>query len=527
MKLRPSRAIFSLVIVLIVSAMLGGIFGKSVQATTKESSEDYSSSLQLYSTLLGLVEENYATEVDPDKAVYGSIDGMLRTLDPHSKFFTPKEFASLKEDQHGQYFGLGITVTTRFGKVTVVSPPFKDSPAEKAGLRVGDVIAYVNGESTKNMELNEVVSKLKGPRGTTVHIKVIRAGVDEPVEMAVTRDEIKKYTINTAFLIKPRIGYVKLDSFAETSGQELRDALKKLDYKSMDGLIFDLRGNPGGLLAEAIEIGETFLQKGQLIVETRGRTRGSNRPYASQKVNGDNLYPIVVLINKNSASASEIVSGALQDHDRAIVVGETSFGKGLVQSVYTLQKNAGLALTTQKWYTPSGRLIQRDYSKISQFDYYNHLDAPAKKDDVKYSDLGRVVYGGGGITPDYLIPEDKTNDFRDNMARHYVFFTFARDFLAKNPPVAESFEVNDAVLDQFKAHLHKRNIDFNDKEFQDNKDFLKRSIQYEIVYDRLGNQAAQRAALDGDPYVEKALSLMPEARTLAEKARKALAAKQN
>src|SRR5437667_7763703 len=227
MKLRPSRAIFCLVLVLMVSTVLGGLFGGQVRATTK-GEEDVDNSLKLFSNLLGLVEENYATEVDSDKAVYGAIDGMLRTLDPHSKFFTPKEFASLKEDQRGQYFGLGITVTTRFGKVTVVSPPFKDSPAEKAGLRVGDVIAYVNGESTRNMELNEVVSKLKGPRGTTVKIKIVCPGVDEPIELSVIRDEIKKYTINNAFLIKPRIGYIRLESFAETSGQELRDALKKL-----------------------------------------------------------------------------------------------------------------------------------------------------------------------------------------------------------------------------------------------------------------------------------------------------------
>src|SRR5436190_18519063 len=226
MKLQPSRAIFSFVVVLIVSAMLGGFFGNQVQATTK-GEEDYNQSLQLFSSLLGLVEENYATPVDSDKAVFGAIDGMLRTLDPHSKFFTPKEFASLKEDQRGQYFGLGITVTTRFGKVTVVSPPFKDSPAEKAGLRVGDVIAYVNGESTKNMELNEVVSKLKGPRGTSVKIKVVRPRADEPIEMNPIRDEIANYTINNTFMIRPRIGYIRLDSFAETTDQELRDASKK------------------------------------------------------------------------------------------------------------------------------------------------------------------------------------------------------------------------------------------------------------------------------------------------------------
>jgi carboxyl-terminal processing protease len=388
-----------------ISAVLGGLFGGQVRATTT-AEEDVDNSIKLFSNLLGLVEENYATEVDPDKAVYGAIDGMLRTLDPHSKFFDPKAFTSLREDQRGKYYGLGITVTTRFGKLTVVSPPFMGSPAEKVGLRVGDVISQINGEATQGIDINEAVSKLKGPRGTSVKITVIRPGVEEPLEMNPIRDEIAKFTIKDAFLIRPRLGYIKLESFAETTGAELREALKKLDVKNLDGLVFDLRSNPGGLLQEAIEVCETFLQKGQMIVETRGRTRGSNRPYASQRINNDNLFPLVVLINAQSASASEIVAGAVQDHDRGLIVGQTSFGKGLVQSVYPLSKNAGIALTTQKWYTPSGRLIQRDYSQISQFDYYNHREAtPAKRDDIKRSDIGRVVYGGGGITPDYIVEE--------------------------------------------------------------------------------------------------------------------------
>src|SRR5215471_5651958 len=287
MKLRPSRAIFCLVLMLVLSAVLGGVFGGQVRATTKD--DDVDGAIKHFSTLSGLVEENYAGDVDADKAVYGAIDGMLRTLDPHSKFFDPKAFNSLREDQRGKYYGLGITVTTRFGKVTVVSPPFLGSPAEKVGLRVGDVISQVNGESTQGMDLNEVVSKLKGPRGTTVKIRVVRPGVDEPIEMNPLRDEIAKFTINTAFMLRPHVGYIKLESFAETTGQELREALKKLrdeskksDGKDLEGVVFDLRGNPGGLLQEAIEVCETFLQKGQLIVETKGRTRGSNKPYASQ-----------------------------------------------------------------------------------------------------------------------------------------------------------------------------------------------------------------------------------------------------
>src|SRR3989475_9676643 len=403
---------------------------------------------------------------------------MNRTLDPDSKFFDPKAFNSLREDQRGKYYGLGIQVTTGFGKVTVISPPFLGSPAEKVGLRVGDVIAKVNGESTEKMDLNDVVTRLKGPRGTSVKIQIIRPGADEPIELSVIRDEIAKYTISNAFLIRPRIGYIKLDSFAETTGAELRDSLKKLDYKNLDGLVFDLRNNPGGLLQEAIEVCETYLEKGQLIVETRGRTRGSNRPYSSQKLNNDNHFPLVVLINAQSASASEIVAGAIQDHDRGLIVGQTSFGKGLVQSVYPLSKNAGLALTTQKWYTPSGRLIQRDYSQISQFDYYNHREpVPPKKDDIKHSDIGRIVYGGGGIAPDYVVEEPKVNEFQTLLVSKFAFYTFVRDFLAKNPPVDRSFQVSDAMIDQFKQHVQKRGVQFNDKDFDDNRDFIRRSIK--------------------------------------------------
>src|SRR5215472_8880948 len=496
MKVRPSRAIFYLVMVLAISAILGGVFGGQVRATTK-GEEDADTAVKHFTTILGLVEDNYASDVDSDKAVYGAIDGMLRTLDPHSKFFDPKAFTSLREDQRGKYYGLGITVTVRFGKVTVVSPPFAGSPAEKVGLRVGDAISQVNGESTTGMDLNEVVSKLKGPRGTTVKIRVVRPGVDEPLEMSPIRDEIAKFTINNAYMIRPRVGYIKLESFAETTGQELRDGLRKLDIRNMDGLVFDLRNNPGGLLQEAIEVCETFLQKGQLIVETRGRTRGSNRPYASQKLNSENLFPLVVLINPQSASASEIVAGALQDHDRALIVGQTSFGKGLVQSVYPLSKNAGLALTTQKWYTPSGRLIQRDYSQISQFDYYNHRETtPPKKDDIKHSDIGRIVYGGGGITPDYIVEEPKVNDFQTNLASKYGVYTFVRDFLAKNPSIDQSFQVSDAMMDQFKQHMTKRGIEFADKDFQDNRDFIKRSIKYEVFYNRFGVSEAGRVLLE-------------------------------
>ena len=523
MTLQPSRAILFWTVVLVVTALFGGLYGTKVEATTAEEEEyDFETSWGRFTALLDLVESNHATEVDPETAVYGAIDGMLRTLDPHSKFFTPRDFTRLREDQRGKYYGLGITVTSRFGKVTVVSPPFPGAPAEKVGLRVGDVLAGVNGEPTEGVDLNIVVNKLKGPKGTPVRVTVVRPGVDEPFDVDIIRDEISKFTISNAFEIADGIGYIKIENFAETTGTELRDALKEFDSSTLKGLVLDLRNNPGGLLQKAIEVSEMFLQKGQLILETRGRARNSDRDFISQRVNNTDLYPLVVVINPSSASASEIVAGAIQDHDRGLIVGETSFGKGLVQSVYPLGRQAGLALTTQKWYTPSGRLIQRDYSKISDFNYYNqNRDEQRQRSeaDIKYSDLGRVVYGGGGITPDHIVPAAELNDFQDRIAKHFVFYTFVRDFLADNPTIDPSFEVSDELLADFEVHAIERDIEISHGEVAANADYLKRMIKHEVFYNRIGVADAQRVRLRGDVQILRALELMSEARELAAQSR--------
>jgi carboxyl-terminal processing protease len=521
MTLQPSRTTLCVVFVLLTSAIAGTVFGSQVRPATA-SQQDADTSLKSFTSILGIIEENYAGDINSNTAVYGAIEGMLRTLDPHSKFLDPKAFAAMREDQRGRYYGLGILVGTRFGRVTIVSPPFPGSPAEKVGLRVADVINAVNGEPTQGMGQNEVVSRIRGPRGTTVKLSIARPGVDEPIEMTPTRDEIARSSISDSFMIRPGVGYIKLDSFAETTGTELRDALRRLDAKSLTGLVFDLRGNPGGLLPQAIEVSETFLQKGQLILETRGRTRGSNNRYQSQKSNSD-AFPLVILINGSSASASEIVAGAVQDHDRGLIVGQTSFGKGLVQSIFQLNKNAGLTLTTQKWYTPSGRLIQRDYSHISQFDYYNHRDDSAtKKDDIKHSDLGRTVYGGGGITPDYVVEEAQSNAFQDLLLGHFAYYTFVRDYLITHS-VDRSFQVTDALAADFKQHITKRGIRFAEKDFQDNLDHVRRMIKYEVFYHKFGQSEATRILLDIDPQVLKALEIFPEAKTLYDKARRQVA----
>ncbi len=521
MKHTRLRVSLFLGLVFLLPALLGVILaGEAPPAAKGEAEAD---ALRLFNNMLVLVEDNYATPINSERAVYGAIDGMLRTLDPHSKFLDPKNFKSLREDQTGSYAGLGIQVQSMFGKVTIVSQPFEGSPAEKAGLHVGDMITHVNNEPTAGLAVDQVVAKLRGDPGTKVHVTISRPGQDKPFELDIVRQRLTKYTINYSYMIRPKIGYIKIDSFAETTGKELEGALKKMDPRTLEGLVLDLRGNPGGLLQEAIKVGETFLMKDQVILKTGGRTNGSVQEYPARTRNTDPSYPLVVLVDQGSASASEIVSGAIQDHDRGLIVGETTFGKGLVQSVYTLRNNvgdeAGLLLTTQKWYTPSGRLIQRDYSQISQFDYYNHRDNPNndKKKEVKYSDNGRVVYGGGGITPDVIVERPKPNDFQIAMLENYVFFSYALEFFEKNPSIDASFQVSDAMLNDFKKHLSKREIPFTDKDVADNKDFLKMRIRHEIFYKRLGNAEAQKVLDEGDVQLMKALELMPDAKKVQQK----------
>jgi carboxyl-terminal processing protease len=513
------RAFLCVATVLVLPMLLGGLL-VTVEAEPGSKEED-AQSLRLFNNVLVLVEANYASRIDSERAVYGAIDGMLRTLDPHSKFLEPRAFKSLREDQTGSYAGLGIQVQSLFGKVTIVSRPFPGSPAEKADLRVGDMITHVDGKSTLGLAVEDVVGKLRGVAGTQVRVTISRPGVEQPFELDIIRQNLKKYTINFSYMVRPNVGYIKIDSFAETTGKELQEALKKMDPTKLEGLVLDLRGNPGGLLQEAIRVGEAFLQQEELILKTGGQTKDSVQDFRAKARNRDPKYPLVVLVDQNSASASEIVSGAIQDHDRGLIVGETTFGKGLVQSVYTLRNvagDSGLLLTTQKWYTPSGRLIQRDYSQISQFDYYNHRDNPndAKKRQVYYSDNGRIVYGGGGITPDVIVERPQPNPFQTSLLENFVFFSFADEFFKTNPSIGSSFQVSAAMVEDFKKHLKNRQIPFADKDVQDNLDFIKMRIRHEIFYKRLGNAEAQKVLDEGDVQLQRALELLPEAKKVME-----------
>src|SRR5882762_4575546 len=356
------RSLFLVVVILVTCGCLGMLFAQKSAYTPPSSDADVKDSLKQFTQVYQVVEDNYAEPVNADKAIYnGAIPGMLHALDPHSNFFDPKSYSLLREEQRGKYYGVGMTVGPRNNKVIVIFP-FVGTPAYKAGIHPGDVIIAVDGKATDNMSTSDVADLLKGPKGTTVHITILREGVDKPMEFSLVRDEIPRNSVDLAFLIKPGVGYLHITGFQETTEREVAEALDK--FGDLKGLVLDLRQNPGGLLSEGVGVADKFLKKGQLIVSHHGRSSPEKR-YTATHGNGGREYPMVVLVNKGTASAAEIVAGAIQDHDRGLIVGETTFGKGLVQTVYPLAENTGLALTTARYYTPSGRLIQRDYSNVS------------------------------------------------------------------------------------------------------------------------------------------------------------------
>jgi carboxyl-terminal processing protease len=448
---------------------------------------------------------------------------MLHVLDPHSNFFDPKSYSLLREDQRGKYYGVGMTVGPRNNKVIVIAP-FAGTPAYRAGIHPGDIIAAVDGKPTDNMTTSDVADLLKGPKGTTVHITILREGAEKPLEFAVVRDEIPRYSVDLHFLVRPGIGYMHVAQFNETTDKEVQEALDSFSQSGeMKGLILDLRQNPGGLLNEGVGVADKFLHKGQLIVSHHGRSSPERR-YTAMHGDGGRDYPIVVLVNRGTASAAEIVAGALQDHDRALVVGETTFGKGLVQTVYPLSNDTGLALTTAKYYTPSGRLIQRDYSNVSLYDYYFDRDGigDTTNKEVKLTDSGRTVYGGGGITPDVKIDPVKGNRFQDTLLQHYAFFNFAKHYIIVHH-ITKSFQVDDAVMQDFRKSLDADKVPYTEADLLQNDEWIKSNLKSEIFVDAFGQEEGLKVKAETDPEVLKGLELLPQARALVENAKKIIA----
>ena len=525
---RSSRRSAVLVLSIILACgCLGMVFGQKLTSNSSSGGSDNEvrDSMKTFSDVYTVVQENYAEPVNPDKSIYnGAIPGMLRVLDPHSNFFDPKAYAALREEQRGKYYGVGMQVGPRNNKVIVIAP-FAGAPAYRAGIRPGDIIIAVDGKQTDNMSTSDVAELLKGPKGTSVKITMLREGSDKPLDFTVIRDEIPRYSVDVHFLIRPGIGYVHVSGFQETTEKEVRDALD--EFGDIHGLVLDLRQNPGGLLSEGVGVADQFLKKGQVIVSHHGRA-STEKVYKATHGNGGKDYPIVVLVNRGTASAAEIVAGAIQDHDRGLIAGETTFGKGLVQTVYPLSENTGLALTTAKYYTPSGRLIQREYNGVSLYDYYyndrdsNNADSGVSNHEVKMTDSGRTVYGGGGITPDVKIPNPKTNKFQDTLLEKYAFFNFSKHYVISHK-VGKDFQVDDAVMQEFRKFLDEQKVPFTEAEIAENNDWIRSNIKAELFINEFGQQEGMRVHAETDPEVQKALDLMPQAKQLAENARKTVA----
>ncbi len=515
---------FSLTLLVAIAGatLFGGLYGNRLFGSPMQS--DLQKRMREYTDLLSAVTANSAEEVGADKFVYSSIDGMARTLDPHTSFLEPKEYSDMQDRQKGSFYGLGILVTKRNDQVTVITP-LEGTPAARLGIRAGDVISEVEGVSTDDLPLDDVVKKLKGPKGSTVHIKIIRYGMKEPIALSIVRAAIPTNSISNVLMLRPGVGYIRIKDFTSTTVRELDEAVDKLKGEGMQKLVLDLRQNPGGLLDAAVGVADHFLDKGQMIVYTKGRTADSAQDYTAPGKHDHLEVPLVVLVNRGSASASEIVAGAIQDHDRGLVVGETSWGKGLVQSVYTLQYGAGLALTTSKYYTPSGRNIQRDYTSF--YDYYvadegegDAAETPLKDRKQFKTDTGRVVYGGGGITPDVIVKPPTLLRTTQLLDLRSALFNYGIEYANKHPELKQSFEITPQILEDFARYAAEKEVAPLDDihaalNKADDRKYIERSLKAEIIAAKFGYEESYPYRLEGDTQVEKALELFPEAQKLA------------
>jgi carboxyl-terminal processing protease len=552
---------------ILITAVVGGTIGRSRRfrhSTPAIGTVSYTETDDIekdYNEAVGAITQEYAGAIDYEKATQAAIQGMLSTLDPHSMYFPYTEFKKLKEDQDSRFYGIGVTIVQHRDGVYVQSA-VEGTPAGKLGIRYGDRILEVDGQDARDWTSEQVSKKVRGGRGEPVTIKVDRAGSEAPLTFTIIRDSVPLPSIRNAYMLRSGTGYVGLTGgFQSTSDEELREALDKLKAQGMRQLILDLRGNPGGLLNQAIDVASEFLPRGQVVVSVKGRTEYTDPIVYKSSGSDPEDVPLVVLINRGTASASEIVAGAIQDHGRGLIVGETSFGKGLVQHVFLLPFNTGLTLTTARYYTPYGRSLQRDYSSGSLYDYYTrHEDEDATQSSspspgarptatplataspsphapsgpaVKTA-AGRVFYGGGGITPDIDSKPFTFTPIKNRVAE--AAFQFTRQLAAGLVTGLESYKVervqygknaksgeyliNDRVLEAFRAfvrndtesHLTAAQVD-------EEIEFVKLRLREEIVTAAYSNDAGARVLLDSDPQVLRALEALPDAKRLAESAR--------
>ncbi len=520
----------------------------------QNSGDSIYSLVKLASDIAFKINARYVDKPDIQALIHSGIRGMIETLDPFSEFLEKSDFEHLMETTSGKYSGLGMTIFLKDGWVTVVAP-MEGTPAYRQGLRAGDRIVEIDGKSTEGMNTVEASKLMRGEAGTKVKLKVEREGIDEDLEYTIERAVITIKMVPYAGVIEKdgmKIGYIRLARFGEEADNELIDAIEKLKAEKIDGLVFDLRSNGGGLLNQAVKVSNHFLPKGTEIVYTKGRNTDQNRNhYATEDPEVPNI-PLVVLVNEMSASASEIVAGAIQDSDRGVIVGNTTFGKGLVQQVYQLSEGTALKLTTAKWYVPSGRCIQKDLLAIrdrSDEEIAGVEVAPEDSSELEifHTKGGRIVYGGGGISPDIDVEKEDFNQLKINLERLSTFFDFSIKYTTEHPNLPANFKVTDEMVEEFRNHLKETDFtykskleteleemkevareqgtyelyaeDFEDiqakitaekeKEFDKNIDFIKRGIKRDILTRLYGESAVyEHIVLETDPYVKKAIELL-------------------
>jgi carboxyl-terminal processing protease len=486
--------------------------------------------LQRFSEVLKAVSQNYVEEVDSEKLVNGAIHGMLEKLDPHSVYISKEQLTDVTERFEGHFYGIGIEFIIQNKTLTIVSP-IAGSPSERLGLRPGDQIIQIEGQSTYGITEDEVQKKLKGAQNTVVEVTIRRPGVDEPFKVRITRDKISIYSVFAAFMIAPQTGYVRLNRFAKTTSEELESSLKTLEEQGMKQLLFDLRNNSGGFLEQAVAVADKFIDGNKKLVYTRGRIAQANEDFYSTSEGTHPRFPLIVLLDHGSASASEIVAGAVQDLDRGLVVGETSFGKGLVQSQIPLRDGAAVRVTIAHYFTPSGRLIQRPYDKGLQNyleEGWDDLDPNAAEDSASQRPLfrtasGRNVYGGGGITPDVMIKGDRWTMFSAELWRQRLFFEYGAEYASAHKNLAADFDafvrnfaVTETMLADFRKLMDKHQVKFNQESWDKDLNFIKSKIKSEIARNLWDSSKYYQVEAASDNQIQQALRLFPEASRVAQ-----------
>ncbi len=513
------------VLLFFLAVLTGGVIYDDLSASN---GDDPYRAIKLLNEAIHQVSDKYVDPIPSDSLYMRALEGMLLSLDPYSQLLSPSEYNDLRIHTQGNYEGLGIRIDIVDNVLTVISP-IEGTPAYKAGLRAGDRILRVDGVSTEGWSEEKAVQELRGPQGSGVKLVIGRDGLDEPILADITRKAIKLSAVPYAFMLDDGIGYVRFTQFSEHGRDEIRDAIRDLERQGMRAMVLDVRQNPGGLLDQAIEVSDLFLPKGVEIVSTKGRVAESDRQYSARDNNDFSVHPMVLLIDNGSASASEILAGALQDHDRALIVGETSWGKGLVQSLFSLDDGYFLKLTTARYYTPSGRSIQRnDEIELASSEGLpseagmQERERASIPDSLVYdTDMGRTVYGGGGVMPDVMVKAEKLSDVSTQLLeqafRKNAFFSFAVHYHGSHPSLAKTFAPDDALMAEFRTYLQReKGIDFSNEAFDAEGDYIRDYLRYTLISQYHGEGVARQAVMEADLPLATAVELLNEADTLAD-----------